>query len=177
MGAPIVIWWDKTLNSGAGGPTLTWNAGTVDADSYSAVKELYIFNNKGGAEACSDMTNVFITTKDTTGLDGPPVADKSQAVVEVSIWDGLTSTWGAWSEVYGSTQVKDVLNAAGWIASGDIKANRISGEVNATDPTDVNFEDATTMKKHARVQLRLHVFENAVAGPMAWKTRVSYQYT
>ena len=177
MPDPIVLWWDPSANDGSGAPTSTWNAGTVDADSYSAVKELWVFNNKGGATEVSDMTNVFVTTKDSNGLDGSPVADRSQAVVEVSMWDGASGVWKAWEEVYGSSKVEDVLNAAGWVADGDIKANRISGMVNPTDPNDINYNDANTMKKHAKMKLRLHVFENATAGPMAWKTRVSYQYT
>lgn len=177
MPAPIVLWWDPTLNDGNGGPTSTWNAGTVDADSYSAVKELWVFNNKGGSEAVSDMTNVFVTTKDSNGLDGGPVADKSQAVVEVSMWDGASGTWKPWKEIYGSSVTEDVLNAAGWVADGDTIANRISGMVNPTDPNDTNYSDPNTLKKHAKMKLRLHVFENATAGPMAWKTRVSYQYT
>lgn len=176
MPAPIVIFWDPSLNEGSGGPTSTWNCGTVDADSYSAVKELWVFNNKGGASAVSDMTNVFITTKDANGLDGGPVADRSQAVVEVSMWDGASGVWKDFKEVYGSSQVEDVLNAAGTIEDGDTKANRLSGMVNPTDATDTNYTDPNTQLKHARMKLRLHVFASANAGPMSWKTRVSYQY-
>lgn len=183
MPAPIPIWWDPNPPSPQNpGPTTTWSVGTVDADSTSAEKEFWIFNNKGGSEAVSDMTNVFITTKDTNGLDGGPVANvadsaNNQAYVQVSIFDG--SIWSAFETIGGSSNVKDVLNAAGWIdaENGDTKANRLSGMVNPTDPTDVNYDDANTKKKMAKVRLRLVVKEGAAAGPMAWKTRCSYQYT
>lgn len=175
MAAPIVTWWDPSANSGSGAPTSTWNCGTVDADSFSSEKELWIWNNKGGATEVSDMTNVFVTTKDTNGLDSGPVADKSQAVVEVAMFDGVS--FQAFKEVYGSSQSCDVLNAAGFVASGDVKANRISGMVNPTDPNDINYSDPNTLKKYAKMKLRLHVFANASAGPMSWKTRCSYQFT
>lgn len=177
MPAPNPIWWDPSLDGGNGLPTSTWNCQTVDADSWSVEKEFWIFNNKGGVSQVSDMTNVFITTKDSGGNDGPPVADQSKAIVYVKVWNG--TVWEDAVAIGGSSNTADILNAAGYINSGlgDLKANRLSGMVNPTDPSDTNYSDTNTKKKMAKVKLQLHVLANADAGPMTWKTRVSYQYT
>ncbi len=168
MPAPVPVWWDVAQNQA----TLTWNCGTVDADSYSNEKEFYVFNNKGGASDVSDMTNVFITTKDTNGNDAGPVAGPTPvAAVEVSVFDGVS--WGEWKEIRGS----DPANQAVVVnASGDGQAV-IKGTRNISDPTDTNYNNTETKKKYARLKLRLHVFASAPAGPMSWKTRISYQYT
>ena len=177
MPAPQPIWWDPFAETP--GPTSTWNCGTVDADSWSTEKEFWIFNNKGGSVDVSDMTNVFITTKDSLGLDGPPVADMSKAIVWVKVFDGGSSAWGTQKMIGGSTNIADILNCAGWIDTvhGDTKANRLWGGKNPTDPTDSLYDDANTKKKMAKVRLQLQVLAGADAGPMTWKTRVSYQYT
>jgi len=162
MPAPIPIWWDVAGDAS----TLTWNCGIVDADSYSAEKEFYVWNNKGGVSDVSDMTNVFITTKDADGNDGGPIAGRTSAIVEVAIHDG--TVFGAWKEIGGSDPgfIASVVNE-----SGDTTTT-VFGTAN-----DGNSNTEASKKNYARLKLRLHVLPSAPAGALSWKTRVSYQYT
>jgi hypothetical protein len=160
MDAPFIQWYRPT---DLANPVTTHNFGIVDAESTSTEAEFQIWNNKGGTVAKSDATNVFITTKDLSGVDGDPVATRKHAVLEVSRFDG--SSFLAYGEVAGSTTTLPVINAAG--TSGIIK-----GDINDGNPDTVNSKD-----NYARVKLRLKVFLSAPAGTMSWKTRVSYQYT
>jgi hypothetical protein len=180
MASPIPIWWDVSANAS----TLTWSCGTVDAGSYSSEKEFYVWNNKGGASDVSDMTSVFITTKDTTGNDAGPVAGSSGTVadVEVTVYDARTSAWTTWKAIRGSDAAnhQSVFYASslttfpsGHSRSGEtVTQDTIYGTandgLNTTANSKFNFSD---------IKLRLHVLEGAPAGSMAWKTRISYQYT
>ena len=163
MAAPIPKW----LNAD-GSQCLQWDAGIVDADTYSAVKEVYIWNNKGTSSSSpstdvADMTNVFITTKHTDGTDTGPVATQTDAIVEVSTYDG--TAWSTFTPVGGSANTVQLVNASGTV--GTIKGTGNDG----------NSLTTATKANYARVQLRLHVLATAPAGPISWKTRVSYQYT
>jgi len=163
MASPIPKWVNPD-----GSQCLSWDAGIVDAGSYSSIKEVWIWNNKGTSAVSpsttvADMTNVFITTKHTDGTDTGPVATQSSAIVEVSTHDG--ATWSAFTPVGGSTQTVQLINESGVVGT-------IGGAGNDGNPlttaSKVNF---------AKVQLRLHVLDTAPAGAISWKTRVSYQYT
>lgn len=155
MPAPIVQWW-KGDNSEQ---LLSWDAGIVDADSYSATLGVLIWNNRGGAVVVSDMENAFITTKNTDGTDTGSVATRTDAIVEVQVWDG--AAYPVWAEVGGSVTTLPLNDANG-------VAGRISGAINTGMLADKpNF---------AQVNLRLHVLPTAPAGLIQWKTRVSYQY-
>jgi hypothetical protein len=163
MAAPIPKW----LNPD-GTQRLQWDAGIVDAGTTSAEVEVYIWNNKGTSSASpstdvADMTNVFVTTKNTDGSDTGPVATKTDAIVEVATFDG--ATWSSWSEVGGSASTVQLVNAAGEVAT-------IRGTGN-----DGNSLTTATKKNYARLKMRLKVLDTAPAGPISWKTRVSYQYT
>jgi hypothetical protein len=162
MPAPIPKWLTPD-----GTQVLQWDAGIVDAGTRSAEKEVYIWNNKGTSASSpstdvSDMTNVFITTKHTDGSDSGPVATKTDAIVEVSTYDG--ASWSEWQEVGGSASTVTLVNA-----SGDV--GTIYGTGNDGNPLTV-----ATKKNYARVKLRLYVLPTAPAGAISWKTRVSYQY-
>jgi len=158
MAQPIISWYNADDSICA-----NWDAGIVDADSYSDVKEVYIWNNRGPiGTAVSDATNVFITTKNTDGTDTGPVATKSSAVVEVATFDG--ANWSSWQEVGGSSSTVTLVNSSG--ETGVLRGNANNGDKN----------DTNAKKNYARVRLRLHVKPEAPAGPISWKTRVSYQY-
>ena len=158
MAQPIIKWYDPDGNL-----LSNWDAGIVDAESYSAVKEVYIWNNKGPvASAVSDATNVFITTKNTDGTDTGPIATKTDAWVEVSTFDG--ANWTNYTAVGGSSSTVTLINAAGEV--GILRGNANDGDKNNND----------TKKNYAMVRLRLWVTPTAAAGPVSWKTRVSYQY-
>jgi len=163
MAAPIPRWMNPD-----GSQLLQWDAGIVDADTRSTEKEVWIWNNKGTSASnpstdVADMTNVFITTKNTDGTDTGPIATKTDGIVEVATNDG--SSWSDFQEVGGSSSTVQVVNNAG--ASGVI-----SGKGNDGNPLT-----PATMSNYAKLKLRLHVLATAPAGPVSWKTRCSYQYT
>jgi hypothetical protein len=163
MAEPIPKWYEVDSGTGDESVCLSWNAGTVDAGQRSAVKEVYIWNNKGGVASVSDMTNVFITSKHTDGTDGGLVATKQAAVVEVSTYDGVT--WSGWNEVGGSAETVPLVSSSG-----------VNGTISGASNDGNRFTNATKAN-YARVQMRLWVKDTAPAGLIQWRTRVSYQYT
>jgi hypothetical protein len=164
---PIPKWYEVVNNVEQ--QALSWNAGTVDAGSYSDEKEFWIWNNKGGGSAVSDMTNVTLTTKDVDGYDlgkiaSPNIEDRD-AEVQVSVYDGELDEYGDFNAVYGSSQTIDLVSASGELGV-------IAGAIN-----DGNRNTTASKANFARVKLKLRVYETADAGAVSWKTRVSYQYT
>ncbi|MFJ7915863.1 MULTISPECIES: hypothetical protein [unclassified Lysinibacillus] len=66
---PIVSWHEGT-NTMASKVESTINYGTVDADSQSATKVFYIWNNRGELTDAPKMEEVTFTTRDRQGGDG-----------------------------------------------------------------------------------------------------------
>ena len=163
MAAPIPKW----LNPD-GTQCLSWDAGIVDAGSYSAVKEIWLWNNKGTSAGSpsttvADMTNVFVTTKHTDGTDSGVVATQTSAIVEVSTHNG--TAWSDFSPVGGSSQTVQVISESG-----------VSGTISGAG-NDGNPLTTATKACYAKIQFRLHVLDTAPAGAIAWKVRASYQYS
>lgn len=77
--APVVSWYEGT-NELASEVKSTVNYGTVDADSQSATKTFYIWNNRGGSDDCSKMEEVTFTTRDRNGGTGDSVGNVVEAV-------------------------------------------------------------------------------------------------
>lgn len=77
--APQVSWYEGT-NKKSDEVKSTVNYGTVDADSQSATKVFYIWNNRAGVEDCSKMEEVVFTTRDRNGGDGSSVGNIVEAV-------------------------------------------------------------------------------------------------
>src|SRR5690606_37420363 len=65
MSAPVVQWQSQNNDE----QILNWSIGGVDAGTTSANTTFLIWNNRGGEEVVSDMTNCVITTKDNAGGD------------------------------------------------------------------------------------------------------------
>ena len=182
MAAPVVKWYDEANVSDM---TQTgWDAGTVDAGDESEPITFLVWNNRGQASSdLSDMQETTITTKSyvpgtdpvslaATGLNTGPVADKSQAAVNVMFFTALgwMSTGGlnTWEEV-GGTDVA-VVYAAGYDGpGGTIAAGRISGLRNSGDATQ-------SLLNYAKVKLKLVAKPTASAGQIWWLTRISYKY-
>ena len=76
---PIVSWYEAT-NELSSEVTSTVNYGTVDADSQSATKTFFIWNNRGGDTDCSKMEEVVFTTRDRMGGTGDSVGNIVEAV-------------------------------------------------------------------------------------------------
>lgn len=77
--APIVSWYEGT-NDKVNEVVSTVNFGTVDADSQSATKVFYIWNNRAGTEDCSKMEEVTFTTRDRNGGTGDSTGNIVEAV-------------------------------------------------------------------------------------------------
>lgn len=77
--APVVSWYEGT-NEKSSQVTQTVNYGTVDADSQSAIKVFYIWNNRGESEDASKMEEVVFTTRDRNGGDGGSTGNIVEAV-------------------------------------------------------------------------------------------------
>lgn len=72
---PVVSWYEGT-NTKATEVKSTVNFGTVDADSQSATKVFYIWNNRDTLDDCSKMEEVVFTTRDRNGgLGDSPVVE------------------------------------------------------------------------------------------------------
>lgn len=77
--APIVSWYEGT-NEKSKEVKSTVNFGTVDADSQSATKTFFIWNNRAGLTDCSKMEEVTFTTRDRNGGTGDSVGNIVEAV-------------------------------------------------------------------------------------------------
>lgn len=77
--APIVSWYEGT-NEKSKEVTGVVNYGIVDADSASAVKTFFIWNNREGKEDCSKMEEVVFTTRDRQGGTGDTPGSVVEAV-------------------------------------------------------------------------------------------------
>lgn len=77
--APEVSWYEGK-NEKASEVKSTVNYGTVDADSQSAVKTFYIWNNRNQTYDCSKMEEVTFTTRDRNGGDGSSTGNIVEAV-------------------------------------------------------------------------------------------------
>lgn len=79
MAEPIVSWYLEE-NKAANEITGTVNYGTVDADTQSATKTMFIWNNRAGATDVAKMQNVQYTTRDRKGGLGDTVGSVVEAV-------------------------------------------------------------------------------------------------
>lgn len=82
---PLVSWYEGT-NAKASEVKSTVNYGTVDADSHSATKVFYIWNNRDSLDDCSKMEEVVFTTRDRNGGDGSSVGNIVEAVKDNWFW-------------------------------------------------------------------------------------------
>lgn len=139
----------------------SWDCGTVQANSDSAILTIRVWNNRGGSTALSDLKDASITTLDIDGGSSSDVVAGKWVQVNVPNLDGNTTTWTA---VGGST-VKFIR--ADSLTSAD--GNVIRGTAN--DGTVVN-----SAANYATCRLKAHVPLNATPGTKTWKTRLNGYY-
>lgn len=148
MTAPIVTFEDNTdTQMNDSNPC---NLGSINAGTESDVKEIRIYNNKGGASSVSDMENVTITAVTATGLtSGDTVSNGSEAVS--GKWLNVESvTLGESSfTAVGGTTVKNLgticggvlaapgtpTGAKGTVTGGAVAAGTYYYKVSAMDET------------------------------------------
>ena len=155
MAAPIVSWYDGENDS----QETSWDLGVVDAGSTSAEKTFLIWNNRNGSEAVSDMTNCFVTTKDSAGGNTGELVEDTWIQVQVDSMDESSFT-----SIGGETTKE--IEAGGAATTGN---QTIAGDANNGSATedDDNFCEAT---------FRADVDPLASAGTVDFLLRVSYQY-
>lgn len=138
-----------------------WDAGTIQANTDSAVLALRIWNNKGGNTAVSDLKECNVTILDMDGgSSSNPVAGK-WLQINVPRVDGNTTVWTA----IGGTTTKSI-RADGLGASDGytIRGTTNDGSVSNGTPN------------YCTIRLKIHVPLNAVAQSYSCKMRINGYY-
>lgn len=150
--------------------TITHDFGTVDADTYSAVFDVHVWNNFGGTTAVPDMTDCKITTKDSaSGNTSDPVTGKWVQVKVLSANEADYTPIGGSEGIELGTAGSGVFGHEHPIKAKDQAAGIIKGSANTGILTDTaNF---------ANLSLKAFVPINAIAGTTNFKLRVNFKYT
>ncbi|MBV6713966.1 hypothetical protein [Paenibacillus chitinolyticus] len=150
----VVQWYDATNTKQEN----SWDIGIVDAGNVSSDKTFYIWNNRSGTAAVSDMQNCTITTKDSAGGNtGELVVNRW---IEVKC-DSMNET--TFSQI-GGTNTRPI-QAGGGAGAGIIKGTANDGTV------------ANAIPNYAKITIHANVPSNATAGNFSFLTRVAYQVT
>ncbi|MFB7817764.1 hypothetical protein ACFC0X_26790 [Paenibacillus chitinolyticus] len=150
---PAVVQWFNATNTSQEN---SWDIGPVDAGAASPDKTFYIWNNRGGGAAVSDMLNCTITTKDSAGGNtGELVLNKW---IEVKC-ESMNET--TFSQIGGANT--RTIQAGGGAGAGIIKGTANDGTV------------ANAVPNYAKITMHANVPSNATAGNYAFLTRVTYQ--
>ncbi|SEF95124.1 hypothetical protein [Paenibacillus sp. UNC499MF] len=149
---PAVVQWYNATNTSQEN---SWDIGPVDAGTASTEKTFYIWNNRGGTAAVSDMGGCTITTKDSAGGNtGELVLNKW---IEMKC-DSMNET--TFSPI-GGAAIR-VIQAGGGAGAGIIKGTANDGTV------------ANSVPNFAKITVRANVPANATAGNYAFLTRINY---
>lgn len=154
MAAPIITIWNTD-----GQQVASWDCGTVQANNYSAVLSLKIWNNKSGASDVSDLQGVSITTLDIDGGSSSDVVAGKWVQVNVPAMDGEN----VWSSI-GGTTVKS------------LRADALSGDSGYIIRGTQNDGTSNATTNYCTVNLKAHVPLNATPGTKTWKTRINGYY-
>ncbi|MFE4570064.1 hypothetical protein [Paenibacillus chitinolyticus] len=150
---PAVVQWYNATNTSQEN---SWDIGPVDAGTASPDKTFYIWNNRGGGAAVSDMLNCTITTKDSAGGNtGELVLNKW---IEVKC-ESMNET--TFSQIGGANTW--TIQAGGGAGAGIIKGTANDGTV------------ANAVPNYAKITMHANVPSNATAGNYAFLTRVAYR--
>lgn len=139
----------------------SWDCGTVQANSDSAILTILVWNNRGGSAALSDLKDASITTLDIDGGSSSDVVAGHWVQVNVPGIDGDMTTWTS----IGGATVKYLR--ADSLTSAD--GNVIRGVAN--DGTVANGK-----ANYCTCRLKAHVPLNATPGTKTWKTRLNGYY-
>lgn len=140
----------------------SWNVGTVQANTSSAILTILVWNNKGGSTSISDLQGSSITAVDDSGNTTDPVKEK-WTKVNCQATDGNTTSYSG----VGGTTVKM------------IKADGASGTDNVIKGTNNDGNKNTAGSKQCYCTLRLKVIVPlaAKAGSYSYKMRINGYYT
>ena len=173
MTQPVVSWCDSTNSL----ISSTLNFNVVDAGTDSSVVKLYIWNNKGGSAAVSNMTSCTITTKDQSGNDtGYVVTQQWSKVSCISAGEAAVPA-NAIGGTQGANLGTGFTGAEHAIAGYNQATGIIAGAINDGTLTGVAGTDGKTLGAYAEVNVVVHPPLNTVAGQQSFAFRVNYQYT
>lgn len=182
MAAPVITWYN-TANIAA---VSSWAIGIVDAGTESDELEVLIWNNRGGVTPVSDMQNVVITTKDSTGANaGDLVLDTWVQVKVNSLGESTFTAVGGTVTKAASTilQTENTDVGSPWtpnVAPHDTISPStvdILGVINdgalwtANTPGNIHAGG-----NYIHITLKASVPSDASAGTISFKTRCAYQY-
>lgn len=155
MAKPEVSWYNANNTQ----QVTFWDVGQgepVDAGSNSPDTTFLIWNNRGGSEQLSDMTDCAITTKDILGNDTGELVTDTWVQVRVDTMSESNFT------AIGGTVTK-AIKAGGSAPAGTIRGSANDGTTNSAE----NF---------AQVTLRAAPPSTATAGAVDFLVRVTYKY-
>ena len=165
----------------------TWSPGTVKADTTSAEKVVYVWNNKSttpgtaNTNALSDMIECTVGAFDSNGRATDPIA--ADKWFEVNINDAKdNSNAKQWIPIGGTTVAK-LYNAAAdptAFTGDDTKDYVLKGDTNTgeIDPGDGTATAAQTANKanYAKCAFHIAVPQNASPGTTGFKIRFQGYY-
>ena len=158
MAAPSITIMDESDRS-----VTNWDAGVVQASNESAVFSIYVWNNRNGSTAISDLKDVTITALDIDGSSNGELVAGKWVRVNVPKVDGNVSTW---TPVGGSDGKH--LQAEAVTAASDFT---IKGTIN-----DGNKNTTSSKQNYCKVNLKVVVPVNATPGTKTYKIRVNGYY-
>lgn len=144
---------DETIN--------TWDAGVIQANNESAVLQIYVWNNRNGSTALSDLQSANITALDIDGGSNSDVVAGKWVKVNVPSVDGNKTTWTP----VGGSDTKDLKGTN--VTSG----NTIKGSTN-----NGSKDDPDAKGNYCEVNLKVVVPVNATPGTKSFKMRINGYY-
>lgn len=176
MPSPVVTWRNFANNAAV----TAWNIGTVDAGQSSSEFQVLIWNNRAGVSDVSDMQNVVMTTKDSTGGNtGDLVVDVWIQVKVNSLGEStFTAIGGTTTKAAGTTK-----SSEGPLTPGVAPHDSVTGSVDilGTANDGEKWTADTVGSRHGGgnyidITLVAVVPSDAAAGTVNFKTRCAYQY-
>lgn len=146
---------DRTVNN--------WDAGIVQANNESSVLTIYIWNNRNGQVAVSDLQDATITTLDIDGAANSDVVSGKWVNVNVPKIDGNETTWMP----IGGSDSKHLKGESVTDSSSYV----LKGTVN-----DGNKNTPESKENYCKANLKVVVPVNAVPGTKTYKVRVNGYY-
>ena len=147
-----------------------WAIGTMQAQVPSTIKQILIWNNRGGSTAVSDLRNCKLSVYDENGTTATDdVASEKWVEVNQSVFDGSETVAGNWTRV-GGTDGKEICADGCAVGTDDHDTyHAIKGTINGgTTSYTTNF---------AKINLRVNPPLNSTPGEKKFKVRLTGTYT
>ena len=148
----------------------TWAAGTVKADTKSAIFDVHVWNNYKGTAAGTNMIECTVGAFDSNGKDVDPIA--AGKWIEVQVNDEKDGSGNAVFTPIGGTTTVAIRGYGHAAVAGDpVTGDVIEGIVN-----DGNSATAASAKAYADCKFRLAIPASAAPGTTGFKVRFQGYY-